>query len=182
MARWWKATAVTPAVGADAIPPVAAATMTMRRARAMRPSCVRRADPASLPLAVVMLMVLFLFVEAADPSLVAGTGEGNSVQATGTGHVNVTNMIKHREVGVEEAGVGQGIGRRCWTSADGRHRCQANVFFFGASKCGELNECMWSRWFKSSHPCSDIVSCDDGYACLWQFEVFALTSGIIGRD
>lgn len=29
-------------------------------------------------------------------------------------------------------------GGRCWVDTSGRHRCQANVFLFGVSKCGEF--------------------------------------------
>eukprot|EP00903_Cladosiphon_okamuranus_P014093 g13099.t1 len=59
----------------------------------------------------------------------------------------------------EGEGAGQGDSRRCWVSRDGRRRCQANVFFFGVSKCGTTSLAQWMaqhpslRWvYNFGHP------------------------------
>ena len=42
-------------------------------------------------------------------------------------------------------------GGRCWLDEMGRQRCQANVFLFGVSKCGESGERAWSRSSRVCH-------------------------------
>lgn len=80
------------------------------------------------------MLLLLLLVER------AGSAATVYHDANGTRKVEGAREGKHRELDVAQEGKGrevQGMGRRCWTSAHGVSRCQANVFFFGVSKAGE---------------------------------------------
>lgn len=72
-------------------------------------------------------------VEGGNVTTVVAAVTGSASDGKRVGRLQERQLETETSDGEE---VGQGVSRRCWVSQDGRRRCQANVFFFGVSKCG----------------------------------------------